>query len=117
MSVQGIFTTASQLLSNCTQYVLPEVEVTDCADSLCTVLLAILINHAVEVVAVHGNAELVIYPASLLKDETLVGTVGTAHQSLSNLPVVQSNNARCQSVLEAGHTTSPLPHQLSLSHQ
>ena len=52
---------------------------------------------------------LVRYPASLVKLDTSVGTVGTAPQSLINLPVAQSNTARCQFVLLAGHTTSPLP--------
>ena len=43
--------------------------------------LASFTNHAVELVAVHGNEALVIYPESLEKADTFVGTVGTAHQS------------------------------------
>lgn len=33
--------------------------------------------------------------------------VGTAHPSLISFPVVWSNTAKCPSVAEAGHTTSP----------
>ena len=42
------------------------------------------------------------------------GAVGIAHQSFIIFPVAQSNTARCQSVLLAGHTTSQL--QLPDSH-
>jgi hypothetical protein len=49
---------------------------------------------------------LVKYQESLLNADTFDGTVGTAHPSFINLPVVQSNTAKCQFVLEDGHTTS-----------
>jgi hypothetical protein len=51
----------------------------------------------------------VMYQLSLVKSETFVGTVGTAPQSLIAFHVVQSKTARCQFVLELGHTTSQLP--------
>ena len=52
----------------------------------------------------------VIYPASLLKSDTFVGTVGTAHQSLIIFQDAPSNTAKCQSTALDGHSTSQLPH-------
>jgi hypothetical protein len=56
----------------------------------------------------------VINPESLVRSDTFVGIVGIAPQSLSSFHVAQSNTAKCQSVLLAGHLTSqshdpPLP--------
>lgn len=48
----------------------------------------------------------VINQESLFNSDTFVGIVGIAHQSFIIFPVFPSNNAKCQSVLELGHTTS-----------
>ena len=71
----------------------------------------------VELYGVYHNAVVtsqlvipVIYPASLLKSDTFVGTVGTAHQSLIIFQDAPSNTAKCQSTALDGHSTSQLPH-------
>lgn len=87
---------------NCTQYVLPDVELTVCADSLCTVSLASFTIHAVLLVAFHARDALVIYPASLVNADTFVGTVGTAHPS-TNVSLSAHHVTRCQLVGLAGN--------------